>query len=451
MLFVLRADGSDMPGWPLSLGGNNVEYTPALADLDYDGRLEVIVGERASPIGYLHVLRHDGTTFPGWPVRLDHVPAFSAAVADLDGDGQAEIVYASYTSLYVFGRNGLLLPGWPVNVSTRFGANFNYQSPALADLDGDGALEIVTACHGPGAGCYVFRRDGSLLPGWPKTFGGTWTYSSPAVCDLEADGRLEVICGAAGGAAAGPQVHAWSAAGVPRSGFPTIGTGGAEGHFVVADIDGAPGKEIVFDSSVTDTALQGWLRAVDRAGNQVAGWPLRTAGFTFLNGSSVMDVDGDGRLELATMSRFGATATVYLWKLDAPFAPAEVDWWTYRESNLRTGQWGKGNRNLQVGTAARGGTFAAFLKGPRGAAGALFLGVRPGVTPIPPVGVFQLDLSLPVFVLFAGGLSASGQASVRIAVPPDPSLAGAQVFLQGIDATGLGVLSLTDLRSLAIR
>jgi hypothetical protein len=211
-----------------------------------------------------------------------------------------------------------------------------------------------------------------------------------------------------------------------------------------------PGKEIVFDSSVTDASLQGWLHAVDAAGNPVAGWPLRTAGFTFLNGSSVMDADGDGKLELATMSRAGGTATVYLWKLDAPFAPAEVDWWTYRESAARTGHYGKGNRNLPVGTAAVGASFDAFLKGPRGAGGALFLGAGMAVAPFPPVGVFQLDTAAPLFVLFAGGLP-SGQVAVRIPVPQDVSLRGAQVFLQGIDATPLGVLSLTDLRSLSIR
>ena len=52
--------------------------------------------------------------------------------------------------------------------------------------------------------------------------------------------------------------------------------------------------------------------------------------------------------------------------------------------------------------------------------------------------------------VFAGGLP-SGQVSIRIAIPQDQSLRGAPLFLQGIDATPLGALSLTDMRSLSIR
>jgi hypothetical protein len=53
-------------------------------------QLEILVPERAYPIGYLHVFERDGTQWGGaWPVALDHVPTGSPAVADVDGDGRS--------------------------------------------------------------------------------------------------------------------------------------------------------------------------------------------------------------------------------------------------------------------------------------------------------------------------------------------------------------------------
>src|SRR3989441_6327073 len=46
---------------------------PAIADLDHDGYPEIVY---ANIEGDVYVFRHDGTLFPGFPVRID--PAFSA-------------------------------------------------------------------------------------------------------------------------------------------------------------------------------------------------------------------------------------------------------------------------------------------------------------------------------------------------------------------------------------
>ncbi len=54
-------------------------------------------------------------------------------------------------------------------------------APVLADLDGDGRLEIIAAAMDRHV--YVWRADGSPLPGWPKFTGG-WTIASPAIGQL---------------------------------------------------------------------------------------------------------------------------------------------------------------------------------------------------------------------------------------------------------------------------
>ncbi|MCH8807418.1 MAG: VCBS repeat-containing protein, partial [Planctomycetes bacterium] len=134
-LYILDHLGNLLPGFPISVNNNNLAGAPSLHDLDNDGVLEIIVPERAWPIGFLHVFEIDGTEWGGnWPVALDHVPTGTAAVADVDNDDALEIVYTSYTTMYLFELDGSVMPGWPRQLND---ARFSYQSAVLADLDGD--------------------------------------------------------------------------------------------------------------------------------------------------------------------------------------------------------------------------------------------------------------------------------------------------------------------------
>ncbi|KPJ65989.1 hypothetical protein AMJ44_09165, partial [candidate division WOR-1 bacterium DG_54_3] len=194
--YVFDRDGNVLPGWPVSFNNHELFETPALSDLDGDGKLEIIMGERDYPMGYLHVLRYDGTEFPGnWPFKLDGVPGAGAAVGDIDNDGQKEIIYLSVYSVYAFESDGTLMPGWPC---TRPGCEFSYSGPALADFEGDGYLEIVCSCCWDSSGFFVLDYQGNLLPGWPRPTPDEWSYCPPSVGDVDQDGDLEIAVGNAG-------------------------------------------------------------------------------------------------------------------------------------------------------------------------------------------------------------------------------------------------------------
>ncbi|MBT8485643.1 MAG: VCBS repeat-containing protein, partial [Phycisphaerae bacterium] len=336
-IYALDHEGEVLPGFPINVNNNNLAGAPTLADLDGDGTLEIIAGERSGSIGFLHVFNADGTAWEGeqWPHPLDHVPTGSAAVGDVDDDGALEIFYYSYQSMYLLNTDGTALPGWPKQIP---GANFSYQSAALADLDGDGDLEIVVGAHQSAAGCYVFHHDGSGYPGWPKLV-GTWTFCPPTVTDLENDGTLEILDGRAG-FVSGPSslFWVWNADGVVRPGFPfTQPTGGgSEGPLTVADIDGDGVKEIFADSNRMQDN-QGWLWGVDAAGNDLPGFPLRPQGFTYLNGATIGDVDGDGDYELGVVTYLDLTAFVYLYDLTQSYGPACNDGWPIYHGHAERG------------------------------------------------------------------------------------------------------------------
>ncbi len=113
------------------------------------------------------------------------------AVADLNGDGRLEIVsppgnsgWAVLACIDGADNQMWLVPPtvFPPNQSERLA------SPLIADLDGDGRYEIVTG--GQNGGILAFNATGEML--WKVKIEGGGIWLPPAAADLDSDGRLEV-------------------------------------------------------------------------------------------------------------------------------------------------------------------------------------------------------------------------------------------------------------------
>jgi hypothetical protein len=204
--------------------------TPALADMDEDGVVEMIV---CSPMDSIYCLNGNGSRVPGWPQKVLDTNAnitASPAVGDIDGDGHLEmVVQSSAARVYGLNHDGTVMTGWPkwVNCSTGTIA----PSPALADLDGDGKLEVVVA--GIDKKCYIFKYDGTSYPGWPQTYATTGaSESSPVIVDIDGDQSLDIILACEEG-----RLNAWSKSGVPLAGFPIQLGSFLRGTPTVEDLD----------------------------------------------------------------------------------------------------------------------------------------------------------------------------------------------------------------------
>jgi len=174
-----------------------VAATPALADLDGDGKLEIICGSA----GDLYALDGDGNQCPGsWPLNLLSVGTSSAAIGDVDGDGRAEIaiivldagstahgrtVSESQSSrVYLLNDDGSTRPGWPVTVDAVLSAD-----PVIGDVAGNHArLEVVAA--GENGLVYAWDADGTLC--FPPRQVPGMVESPPALASFDRDGYLDI-------------------------------------------------------------------------------------------------------------------------------------------------------------------------------------------------------------------------------------------------------------------
>ena len=147
---------------------------PELADLDNDGDLDLVLGVHQGLRGY----RNTGTPeTPSW-IRDDSLidgilPLLPQAyidpnLGDIDGDGDLDLViggrfYASPILCYE-NSGSAQSPTWVENESMLTGVNTSAEGVGLdlADLDGDGDLDMLS-CEA-GYGCVVYLNQGPTTP-----------------------------------------------------------------------------------------------------------------------------------------------------------------------------------------------------------------------------------------------------------------------------------------------
>lgn len=301
---------------------DGVFSTPAVGDVNGDGEIEIVFGSWDQ---CLYLLNKGGV--PLWGNLPGILPQVycgghgfynedtfwsSPALADLTGDGLPEIITGAdvYVGnvwgdptggyLYVFDAAGNTLAREWIEQDI-------YSSPAVADLDNDGANEVVvgTGLFRPGEGYFVsaFEYDPNpanpkdrLVRKWRQTTVGR-VFSSPALGDLNKDGWLDVVSVVPIGdnGATGTVVYALRGYdGTPLfqrqiydpwgNSFNTLSSA------IVTDIDGDTWPEILFSHA--------WeVAALNHDGTFYTDYTYY-AGYTLYATPAVGDLDGDGDAEV---------------------------------------------------------------------------------------------------------------------------------------------------------
>ncbi|RMD98702.1 MAG: T9SS C-terminal target domain-containing protein, partial [Calditrichaeota bacterium] len=253
----------------------NLDFPPALADLDADGRDEMILG---SADGVLSVYRFDASGGGLNPQVWWKVQGAAAAAGPISLRASDRVIFwANGPTLKSFSPSGEERFSMPVNAS-------------ISKLAVTGSFIFVAAGHS-----VLLVEDGNSTPLWSRDYLNP--VSNIAIADLDNDGELEFIA-----VEDSSQIHLLTADGNETTAAqPSLAV--ANAGLAVGDVDGDGRKDLVF-------GLPDGIYAANMAGSALPAFPAQflnaaLAGERGYNEPLLIDADGDQNQEIFLVGRGG--------------------------------------------------------------------------------------------------------------------------------------------------
>ena len=343
--YVFHQDGSPMTGWPVDVPTDPVcsfiLAAPAVGDVTGDGFLNIVFGTLDQ---YLHVYNMDGTPVDGWPKEVGASVFNSVALANLDSDNALEIVVATAPLLalldiipipgledlcgvndgggiHVFNGDGSYMSGWP---QMGFGTN---SSPSVGDIDGDGKYEIAVAEM-------AFEINGNMVTGFSDLIARSVS-DSPAIANINGIGAVEIVYAGTPLLNSSSSIYVVDGSNSALPGWP-VNTGyNISSSPIVVDLDNDGSLEIVV------TAAGDQVLAYDKNGDPFPGFPIvlgeGSSDFGLSSSPAADDADGDGRLDLFVP----VGGEFYAWEMDpGSYNSSGMPWPGYNHDLWNTGTYG---------------------------------------------------------------------------------------------------------------
>lgn len=394
-LWVLNASGEVLSGFPVTW--EDEMRSLAAGDVDGDGALDLVAAPaHGGPTDVMNAWRSDGSQVAGFPPNKAGTSGCAAdqkcylagcydqnvALGDLDGDGRVDVVvghdnaYASFhrSTGEAFDANAMFpakktpgvrylhalaeaQQGYADDESTALQAHFTNSAPAIADVDGDGAPEILLLASVQnaaqdkrelGVALWALHSDASRVKGWeepfhaPEYLAGLWDYEGTnivaatnqvSVADLDPtrpgpemvfagfDGRIHAV--------GADRAELWAAG---YTSDPNVLTGGV----VIGDLSGDGIPEVVFNTYSIDEG-KGALFILDAGGSKLHEVALPRRGAMPV--PTLADVNGDGTVEIVVSLKDAEDKVESVLVYTVPGSATNCLLWPTGRGNLLRNGW----------------------------------------------------------------------------------------------------------------
>jgi hypothetical protein len=299
------------PTWSASDIDTNADgaFSVFAADMDNDGDMDIVSASADdSTIAWYENNNGDGSSWTAADIDTDAVSAQSVFVADMDDDGDMDIVSASEEddTIAWYENDGNANPSWSASdiATSADGACYVF----VADMDNDGDMDIVSASAEDDTIAW-YENDGNANPSWSASDIATSADGARSVfvADMDNDGDMDIISASeeddtiAWYENNGASNPSWTAADIATS------ADGANSVFV-ADMDNDGDMDIVSASGEDDTIA--WY---ENDGNANPSWTASDIA-TNADGAAavfVADMDNDGDMDIVSVSGRDNTTAWY--------------------------------------------------------------------------------------------------------------------------------------------
>jgi len=276
-----------LSGFPIVIDSLNFAASqPVVADIDEDGSEDIIVSKNSPPF-LIFVYNLFGELLNGWPQSVDN-GTFRIAAGDINGDGHIDIIVRTAISVYVFKRNGTIMEGWPVQFANEWDY-FGKRYITLYDFHNNNTLDIVNTTYNR---VEVYHNDGTIHSGWPKSLPGKFALF-PAIGDINNDGNAEIVIGS-------------------------------------------------FRGEPQNTNDSGWLHVLSINGNQLPGWPkLLDSNYIVSTSPTLCNINSDDSIEIIIQSAHKITSFNFISRINV-FSPSGkiINYW-YNPSSENFKEFGE--------------------------------------------------------------------------------------------------------------
>ena len=350
-----------------SYGTGTRPLAVSVADFNADGRQDLVTANQLGGwlgFGSISILLGVGDgTFVAHADTANGSGPTDIAVADLDGNGTQDLVTANQGSAAV----GVMLGNGDgtFQAVVKYSTNGSPMSVTVGDFNSDGKQDVATDKRDPhGFGVLLGNGDGTLQAEINRLTPAAYAYSLTAA-DINMDGELDLIT---------PNYQAQSVSIFLGNGDGTMGAGavyatasGPEG-VVVADVDGDGRPDVM----TANSGGSGSMSLLLGNGDGTLKANIDSVAGSGAQGVAAADLNGDGKVDLGVANRSADTISILINRPDLPAAAlgyaAKADYATatnpysvavgdFNDDGRRdaaTACWGGDGVSVLLGTGAGG-------------------------------------------------------------------------------------------------